>query len=66
MWSYPEERTGGRLRFNSFCGINLAAQALSHNDIELDYVHGNADTSVLVSIHWGGIPCKHNCILSMV
>ena len=28
LWSFPEERTGGRLRLNSFCGLNLAAYAL--------------------------------------
>jgi L-fucose isomerase-like protein len=28
LWAFPEERTGGRLRLNSFCGINLAAHAL--------------------------------------
>ena len=37
MWSFPEPRTGGRLRLNSFCGINLAAHALSifgdHQDV---------------------------------
>lgn len=29
LWAIPEERTGGRLRLNSFCGINLAAFALT-------------------------------------
>ena len=28
FWSFPEERTGGRLRLNSLCGINLASHAL--------------------------------------
>jgi L-fucose isomerase-like protein len=28
LWAFPEERTGGRLRLNSFCGINLAGHAL--------------------------------------
>ena len=28
LWAFPEERTGGRLRLNSPCGINLAAHAL--------------------------------------
>ena len=28
LWAFPEERTGGRLRLNAFCGINLAAFAL--------------------------------------
>lgn len=25
LWGFPEKRTGGRLRLNSLCGINLAA-----------------------------------------
>lgn len=29
LWAIPEERTGGRLRLNSFCGINLAAFTLT-------------------------------------
>jgi L-fucose isomerase-like protein len=28
LWGFPEPRTGGRLRLNGFCGINLAAHAL--------------------------------------
>jgi len=40
MWSFPEPRTGGRLRLNSFCGINLAAHALSRENLGYDYVHG--------------------------
>ncbi len=28
LWSFPEERTGGRLRLNSLCGLNLGAYAL--------------------------------------
>ena len=40
MWSFPEPRTGGRLRLNSFCGINLAAHALSRAGLSYHYVHG--------------------------
>ena len=28
IWAIPESRAGGRLRLNSFCGLNLAAHAL--------------------------------------
>lgn len=28
IWSIPEPRVGGRLRLNSFCGLNLASHAL--------------------------------------
>lgn len=43
LWSFPEPRTGGRLRLNSFCGINLAAHALSRANLQYDYVHANPD-----------------------
>lgn len=43
MWSFPEPRTGGRLRLNSFCGINLAAHALSRNGLTYHYIHGSPD-----------------------
>jgi len=29
LWAIPEDHTGGRLRLNSFCGINLAGHALT-------------------------------------
>ncbi|WP_319496452.1 L-fucose/L-arabinose isomerase family protein [uncultured Cohaesibacter sp.] len=44
MWSFPEARTGGRLRLNSFCGVNLASHALSRNDLAIDYIHDNPDS----------------------
>jgi L-fucose isomerase-like protein len=43
MWSFPEARTGGRLRLNSFCGVNLAAHALSRIGIGIDHVHARPD-----------------------
>jgi len=43
MWSFPEPRTGGRLRLNSFCGINLAAHALSRAGLSYEYIHGLPD-----------------------
>ena len=30
FWSFPEKRTGGRLRLNSLCGVNLAVAPSSH------------------------------------
>ncbi len=45
LWSFPEPRSGGRLRLNSFCGINLAAHALSRAGLDYDYVHGAPDDS---------------------
>nr|WP_319391841.1 L-fucose/L-arabinose isomerase family protein [uncultured Cohaesibacter sp.] len=44
MWSFPEARTGGRLRLNSFCGVNLASHALSRNDLAIDYIHDDPDS----------------------
>lgn len=32
LWAGPEPRTGGRLRRNSFCGINLAAYVLRRHE----------------------------------
>ena len=32
IWSIPEPRLGGRLRLNSFCGLNLASHALQKNN----------------------------------
>jgi L-fucose isomerase-like protein len=39
FWSFPEERSGGRLRLNSLCGINLAAHALGKNYFKYDYLY---------------------------
>ncbi len=39
MWALPEERVGGRLRINSFCGINLAAHGLRRAGLDYDYVY---------------------------
>ncbi len=51
IWSIPEPRLGGRLRLNSFCGLNLAAHALGLNDREFGYLYsaagaGNIDTAI--------------------
>ena len=39
LWSFPEPRTGGRLRLNTICGTNLAAHALGRAGIGFDYLH---------------------------
>ena len=39
LWAFPEERTGGRLRLNSLCGINLAAHALGKRNRAFGHVH---------------------------
>ncbi len=43
MWALPEERVGGRLRINSFCGINLAAHGLRRAGLRYDYIYAGAD-----------------------
>ncbi len=39
MWAIPEEPSGGRLRLNSLCGINLAGHALNLRGRKYDYVY---------------------------
>ncbi|MEO8613342.1 MAG: L-fucose/L-arabinose isomerase family protein, partial [Chloroflexota bacterium] len=43
LWAVPEARTGGRLRLNSLCGINLAGHALTRAGIHYEYVYGEPD-----------------------
>lgn len=43
LWSFPEPRTGGRLRLNAICGVNLAAHALGRAGRPYDHVNGDAD-----------------------
>lgn len=38
LWAVPEERSGGRLRLNSLCGINLAGHALTLRAVRYDYM----------------------------
>jgi len=39
LWAFPEEPTGGRLRLNSLCGINLTGHALHRASLEYDYLY---------------------------
>ena len=39
LWAFPEDRTGGRLRLNSLCGINLAGFALREADAPYNYLY---------------------------
>lgn len=43
IWAIPEPREGGRLRLNSFCGLNLAAHALGLNNREFGYLYAAPD-----------------------
>lgn len=43
LWAVPEARTGGRLRLNSLCGINLAGHALKRAGYSYQYVYADPD-----------------------
>ncbi len=40
LWAVPEPWTGGRLRLNSLCGINLAGHALTLRQRKYEYAYG--------------------------
>jgi len=39
LWAFPEPRSGGRLRLNSLCGVNLAAHALAREGHGYSWLH---------------------------
>ena len=39
IWAIPEPRLGGRLRLNSFCGLNLASHTLGLNNINFNWLY---------------------------
>jgi len=43
LWAFPEPRTGGRLRLNAFCGLNLAAHALARRGRPCPYLYAAPD-----------------------
>jgi hypothetical protein len=43
IWAIPEPRAGGRLRLNSFCGLNLAAHALGLSGQTFSYLYADPD-----------------------
>ncbi|MBN1178557.1 MAG: fucose isomerase [Anaerolineae bacterium] len=43
LWGVPEPLTGGRLRLNAFCGINLAAHALKRTGRRYETVYAPPD-----------------------
>jgi L-fucose isomerase-like protein len=51
LWAVPEPHTGGRLRLNSFCGINLTGHALTRTKTFYTYEYAAPDDlSVLEKI----------------
>lgn len=45
LWAVPEEHSGGRLRLNSLCGINLAAHALTRSGYQYETIFTPPDNS---------------------
>ncbi len=43
MWAFPEAVVGGRLRINSFCGINLAGHGLRRAGRPYEYIYAAPD-----------------------
>ena len=43
LWAVPEAPSGGRLRLNSFCGINLAGHSLSLRNRKYSYTYAAPD-----------------------
>lgn len=51
LWAVPEAPTGGRLRLNSLCGINLAGHALSQRSQNYEYAYAlPGDPAVLAQV----------------
>ena len=51
LWALPEAPSGGRLRLNSLCGINLGAFALKKAGRQFRYVYASpGDPAVLVQV----------------
>jgi len=48
LWAVPEARTGGRLRLNSFCGINLAGHALRRAGYRYEYLFAAPDDATVL------------------
>jgi len=46
-WAIPEPRIGGRLRLNSFCGLNLASHALGLSQTPFSWTYGAPETADL-------------------
>jgi hypothetical protein len=52
LWAAPEAPSGGRLRLNSFCGINLGAHALARRGRRYDYLYAPAkDAQAVQQVH---------------
>ena len=45
IWAFPEPRSGGRLRLNSFCGLNLAVHALGRAGKRYRWLYAAPDSN---------------------
>lgn len=50
FWAFPEARTGGRLRLNSLCGLNLAAYALRRRGLDFAYLYREPSTDAIADV----------------
>ena len=47
LWAIPEEWSGGRLRLNSLCGINLAGHALTLRGRKYHYAYASPQDTLV-------------------
>ncbi|MEM1314836.1 MAG: hypothetical protein AAGI51_09805 [Pseudomonadota bacterium] len=50
IWAAPEPRTGGRLRLNAFCGLNLASHALGLAQRPFGWLYADPDGHVAADL----------------
>jgi len=48
LWAIPEDHTGGRLRLNSFCGINLGGHALTRAGYNYNHIFSAPDAPIVL------------------
>ena len=64
LWAIPEERTGGRLRLNSFCGINLAGYRLTREGRRYRFLYrhpGDASATGAIATLARGAAARQPC-----
>ena len=49
--AFPEPRTGGRLRLNSICGLNLGMHSLIKNKIVPNFIIINAERGMVIKTY---------------
>ncbi|BCX03781.1 MAG: fucose isomerase [Candidatus Roseilinea sp.] len=49
MWAVPEARTGGRLRLNALCGMNLAGHALKLRGVNYHWLYASPDDAQAIA-----------------